>query len=143
MRIRNLEALAGGGAQHQPVSADTGAATLDRRSFLKLTTLAGGGLALGIAPVLAGAQDAKAKPPTPPQAFIIIAPDNTVTVAVNRLEFGQGVHTALPMALAEELDVDWRNVRGMLAPAADPYKDPLFGIQMTGGSTALNHSFQQ
>ncbi|MEW1780729.1 xanthine dehydrogenase family protein molybdopterin-binding subunit [Arthrobacter sp. NPDC080086] len=143
MRIRNLEALAGGGAQHQPASADAGVATLDRRSFLKLSTLAGGGLALGIAPALASAQDAKAKPPSPPQAFIIIAPDNTVTVAVNRLEFGQGVHTALPMALAEELDVDWRNVRGMLAPAADPYKDPGFGIQMTGGSTALNHSFQQ
>lgn len=143
MRIRNLEALAGGGAQHQPASAEAGSATLDRRSFLKLTTLAGGGLALGVVPVLAGAQDAKAKPPSPPQAFIIIAPDNTVTVAVNRLEFGQGVHTALPMALAEELDVDWRNVRGVLAPAGDPYKDPGFGIQMTGGSTALNHSFQQ
>jgi isoquinoline 1-oxidoreductase beta subunit len=66
-----------------------------------------------------------------------------VTVAVNRLEFGQGVHTALPMALAEELDVDWKNVRAILAPAGDPYKDPMFGIQMTGGSTAVNHSFEQ
>ncbi|MGT2427755.1 molybdopterin cofactor-binding domain-containing protein [Cupriavidus basilensis] len=82
-------------------------------------------------------------PPSPPQAFLLIAPDNTVTVAVNRLEFGQGVHTALPMALAEELDVDWRNVRATLAPAGDAYKDPAFGMQMTGGSTALNHSFQQ
>ncbi len=145
MRIRNLEALAGGGARHPAgsASADAGVATLDRRSFLKLTALAGGGLALGVAPVLTGAQDAKAKPPSPPQAFLVIAPDNTVTVAVNRLEFGQGVHTALPMALAEELDVDWRNVRAMLAPAGDPYKDPVFGIQLTGGSTALNHSFAQ
>ncbi len=66
-----------------------------------------------------------------------------MTVAVNRLEFGQGVHTALPMALAEELDVDWKNVRAILAPAGDPYKDPMFGIQMTGGSTAVNHSFEQ
>ncbi|QUP56116.1 molybdopterin-dependent oxidoreductase (plasmid) [Ralstonia syzygii] len=145
MRIRNLEALAGGGAQHPAASApaDAGVATLDRRSFLKLASLAGGGLALGVVPALAGAQDAKAKPPSPPQAFLVIAPDNTVTVAVNRLEFGQGVHTALPMALAEELDVDWRNVRAMLAPAGDPYKDPTFGIQITGGSTALNHSFAQ
>ncbi|CAH0446587.1 Isoquinoline 1-oxidoreductase subunit beta [Ralstonia syzygii subsp. syzygii] len=145
MRIRNLEALAGGGAQHPAASApaDAGVATLDRRSFLKLTSLAGGGLALGVVPALAGAQDVQAKPPSPPQAFLVIAPDNTVTVAVNRLEFGQGVHTALPMALAEELDVDWRNMRAMLAPAGDPYKDPTFGIQITGGSTALNHSFAQ
>lgn len=145
MRIRNLEALAGGGAHDPaaPACADAGVATLDRRSFLKLTALAGGGFALGVAPMLAGAQDAAAKPPSPPQAFLVIAPDNTVTVAVNRLEFGQGVHTALPMALAEELDVDWRNVRATLAPAGDPYKDPLFGIQLTGGSTALNHSFAQ
>ncbi len=140
MRIRNLEAPADGGDRHQDASA-TG--TLDRRSFLKLTALAGGGLALGVAPMLASAQDAKAKPPSPPQAFLIIAPDSTVTVAVNRLEYGQGVHTALPMALAEELDVDWQSVRAVLAPAGEPYKDPVYGIQVTGGSTALNHSFTQ
>ncbi|AGW89090.1 xanthine dehydrogenase family protein molybdopterin-binding subunit [Cupriavidus necator] len=145
MRIRGIEALAGGqGGNDGEARQHGGIATLDRRSFLKLTGLAGGGLALGVAP-LAQAQDA-ARPRTtapPPQAFLIIAPDNTVTVAVNRLEFGQGVHTALPMALAEELDADWRNVRATLAPAGDPYKDPAFGMQMTGGSTALNHSFEQ
>ena len=131
--------MAGGRAPDPSASV----ATLDRRSFLKLTGLAGGGLALGVMPGLGAAQQAAAKPPSPPQAFIVIAPDNTVTVAVNRLEFGQGVHTALPMALADELDADWRNVRATLAPAGDPYKDPDFGLQMTGGSTALNHSFQQ
>lgn len=141
MRIRELEALAGG---NRP-AGEAGTATLNRRGFLKLTGLAGGGLALGVAPALATAQagGAPKAPPAPPQAFLTIAPDNTVTVAVNRLEFGQGVHTALPMALAEELDADWRNVRAVLAPAGDPYKDPMFGMQMTGGSTALNHSFQQ
>ncbi len=143
MRIRGLEALAGGNASRE-AGAGEGIATLDRRSFLKLTGLAGGGLALGVAPALAGAQQGAPKAPaSPPQAFLVIAPDNTVTVAVNRLEFGQGVHTALPMALAEELDADWRNVRATLAPAGDAYKDPVFGMQMTGGSTALNHSFQQ
>lgn len=141
MRIRGIEALAGGSGV--PVAQDA-VAPLTRRSFLKVTGLAGGGLALGIGGVVetAHAQGA-AKPAAPPQAFVRIAPDNTVTVAVNRLEFGQGVHTALPMALAEELDVDWKNVRGMLAPAGDAYKDPMFGIQMTGGSTAVNHSFEQ
>jgi isoquinoline 1-oxidoreductase beta subunit len=142
MRIRGIEALAGGSGA--PGAGADKTAALSRRSFLKITGLAGGGLALGIAGVeSAQAQGAAAKPATPPQAFLRIAPDNTVTVAVNRLEFGQGVHTALPMALAEELDVDWQNVRAMLAPAGDAYKDPMFGIQMTGGSTALNHSFEQ
>ncbi len=145
MRIRGIEALAGGQAGNSgEARPNTGVATLDRRSFLKLTGLAGGGLALGVAPLAQAQEGAKPKAPPPaPQAFLIIAPDNTVTVAVNRLEFGQGVHTALPMALAEELDADWRNVRATLAPAGDPYKDPGFGMQMTGGSTALNHSFQQ
>ncbi|ODV44467.1 carbon monoxide dehydrogenase [Cupriavidus sp. UYMMa02A] len=150
MRIRGLEALAGASSARDGNSAntgdigDSGVAALDRRSFLKLTGLAGGGMALGMVP-LAQAQEGGAPkaPPSAPQAFLVISPDNTVTIAVNRLEFGQGVHTALPMALAEELDVDWRNVRAALAPAGDPYKDPGFGMQMTGGSTAINHSFQQ
>jgi len=149
MRIRGIEALAGGhggqGVQGDNCgTAQGGIATLSRRGFLKLTGLAGGGLALGVAPLAQAQEAGKPKaPPSAPQAFLIIAPDNTVTVAVNRLEFGQGVHTALPMALAEELDADWRNVRATLAPAGDAYKDPAFGMQMTGGSTALNHSFQQ
>lgn len=141
MRIRGIEALAGGSGA--PGAQPEGAATLSRRSFLKISGLAGSGFALGIVGMDAALAQAPAKPVAPPQAFLTIAPDNTVTIAVNRLEFGQGVHTALPMALAEELDVDWKNVRAILAPAGDAYKDPMFGIQMTGGSTALNHSFEQ
>jgi isoquinoline 1-oxidoreductase beta subunit len=139
MRMQRLRALAGGPDFAAPV-------TLDRRTFLKLAGLAGGGFALGAMPASAteaAAGDPKATAPSPPQAFVSIAPDNTVTVAVNRLEFGQGVHTGLPMALAEELDADWRNVRAVLAPAGDPYKDPVIGIQMTGGSSAIKHSYQQ
>ena len=62
---------------------------------------------------------------------------------VNRLEFGQGVQTALPMILADEMDADWSQVVAELAPAADVYKDPVFGIQMVGGSGSIAHSFQQ
>src|SRR5688572_19167394 len=47
------------------------------------------------------------------------------------------------MVLADELDADWANVIAELAPAADVYKDPLFGIQMVGGSGSIAHSFQQ
>ncbi|MRV72781.1 molybdopterin-dependent oxidoreductase [Duganella sp. FT92W] len=116
---------------------------ISRRGFLKAGTVAGSGLILGFvipdASRLAEAGDA-ATPPAP-NAFLRIAPDGAVTVMVNRLEFGQGVQTALPMLIAEELDADWKQVRGELAPADGAYKDPRFGIQMTGGSISVAHSF--
>ncbi|HET9645301.1 MAG TPA: xanthine dehydrogenase family protein molybdopterin-binding subunit [Burkholderiaceae bacterium] len=123
----------------QPVSS------FDRRSFLKLG--AASGFALGLFPVHAAQDDAppgqNGKPMSPPAAFIRVDKDNTVTVQVNRLDFGQGVATTLPMLAAEELDADWSKVRGELAVAGDAYKDREFGIQMTGGSTATPHSWQQ
>jgi isoquinoline 1-oxidoreductase beta subunit len=119
---------------------------LSRRSFIKAGALAGGGLVLGFfmpgSHKFADAADA-AKPVYAPNAFLRIAPDNTVTVMVNRLEFGQGVHTSLPMLIAEDLDADWSQMRGELAPAADIYKDPAFGMQMTGGSGSIAHSYLQ
>lgn len=120
---------------------------VSRRGFLKAGTLATGGLVLGFVLPTGGrfARAADAAKPTvyAPNAFLRVAPDNTVTVMVNRLEFGQGVHTALPMVIADELDADWSQVRAELAPAADVYKDPAFGIQMTGGSGTVAHSFTQ
>src|SRR5271166_4862452 len=120
---------------------------LHRRDFLKLTALAGGGLTVAwVAPAALAAEEAApaaAKKSADPSAFVTINPDNTVEIRVNRLDFGQGALTALPMLLAEELDVDWGQVRGSLAPAGDAYKDPLFGIQMTGGSTGVAHSWVQ
>jgi isoquinoline 1-oxidoreductase beta subunit len=110
-------------------------AVLTRRGFLKSS----GGLVLGF--VIPETGRAAAPAPAAPNAFLRIAPDDTVTVMVNRLEFGQGVHTALPMLVAEELDPDWSRVRAELAPAGDAYKDTLFGIQMTGSSISVAHSF--
>ena len=110
-------------------------AAVTRRGFLKSS----GGLVLGF--VIPGAGRAATPAPAAPNAFLRIAPDDTVTVMVNRLEFGQGVHTALPMLVAEELDPDWSRVRAELAPAGDAYKDTLFGIQMTGSSISVAHSF--
>jgi len=119
---------------------------LSRRNFIKAGAVATSGLVLGFfmpgANKFAQAADA-AKPVYAPNAFLRIAPDNTVTVLVNRLEFGQGVHTALPMLIAEELDADWSQMRGELAPAGDAFKDPAFGMQMTGGSGTIAHSFTQ
>ena len=118
---------------------------LTRRSFMKAGALAGGGLVLGFFMPGANkfARAAEAKPTYAPNAFLRIAPDNTVSVMVNRLEFGQGVNTALPMLIAEDLDADWSQMRGELAPAGDAYKDPAFGMQITGGSGTIAHSYLQ
>src|SRR5438876_11020740 len=79
----------------------------------------------------------------PPDAFVNIRPDGKIVIQVNRLEFGQGIQTGLPLVLADEMDADWTNVIAQLAPAADVYKDPLYGIQLVGGSGSIARSFQQ
>jgi isoquinoline 1-oxidoreductase beta subunit len=124
------------------------AATLPRRSFLKLA--GAGGLALGAFPHLASAQANGAgpaagalKPTQQPSAFVQIAPNGEVTVTINRLEFGQGVQTGLPMILAEELDADWRLVRSRNGSNDAAYLDPAFGIHITGGSNSIKNSFTQ
>lgn len=124
------------------------AATLPRRSFLKLA--GAGGLALGAFPHLAAAQANGAgqaagalKPTQQPSAFVQIAPSGEVTVTINRLEFGQGVQTGLPMILAEELDADWALVRSRNGSNDAAYLDPAFGIQITGGSNSIKNSFTQ
>ena len=129
---------------HAALVRPTGGA-LSRRGFMKAGAAGGAGLVLGF--VVPGAnrfaRAADAKAGSPPNAFLRIAPDNTITVAVNRLEFGQGVHTSLPMLIAEELDADWSQMRGELAPAASVFADPMIGIQLTGGSGSINHSYLQ
>jgi isoquinoline 1-oxidoreductase beta subunit len=119
---------------------------LPRRSFLKLA--GAGGLALGAFPHLAFAQTAGQaasglKPTERPSAFVHIAPNGEVTVTINRLDFGQGVQTALPMILAEELDADWSLVRSQHGTNDAAYADPRFGIHITGGSNSVKNSFTQ
>ena len=142
MRIEWMNGVASVPEHASELAAGAG---VSRRNFMKAAGVLGGGLVLGFfvpgANRFANAQAPKAV--YAPNAFLRIAPDNTITVAVNRLEFGQGVNTGLPMLIAEELDADWSQMRSELAPAADVYKDPLFGIQMTGGSGTINHSYTQ
>ena len=119
---------------------------LNRRSFLRVSAIAAGGLLVSLyfdLP-LAAQEGAPSKPNAyPPDAFVQIKPNGKILITVNRLEFGQGVYTSLPMILADEMDADWSQVIAELAPAADVYKDPLYGIQMVGGSGSIAHSFQQ
>ena len=84
---------------------------LDRRSFLKISVIAGGGIALGLyeSPIgLAQAPQRFAPPPIEPRAFVRIAPDGNVTIIAKNMEAGQGVKTHLPMLIAEELNIDWK-----------------------------------
>lgn len=77
-------------------------------------------------------------------AFIRVAPDNTVTVLVKHIEFGQGPYTGLTTLVAEEMDADWGQMRAAAAPAdVQLYANLAFGIQGTGGSTAMANSFMQ
>ncbi len=79
-----------------------------------------------------------------PNAFVRIAPDDTVTVLVKHIEFGQGPFTGLTTLVAEELDADWSQMRAKAAPAdVTKYANTLFGIQGTGGSTAMANSWEQ
>jgi isoquinoline 1-oxidoreductase beta subunit len=119
---------------------------ISRRSFLRVSATAAGGLLVSLyfELPLAAQEGVQPKPKVyPPDAFVHIKPDGKILITVNRLEFGQGVQTALPMILADEMDADWSQVVAELAPAADVYKDPVFGLQMVGGSSSIANSFQQ
>jgi isoquinoline 1-oxidoreductase beta subunit len=104
---------------------------IDRRSFLQLSSLAGGGFALGLyrAPLVA-AQGPGAPPDLTPQTFIKIAPDGIVTIMARASESGQGMRNMLPMLIAEELDVDWKDVRVEQAEL----DEKKYGAQFSGGS---------
>lgn len=79
-----------------------------------------------------------------PNAFIRVAEDDTVTVIIKHIEFGQGPFTGLSTLVAEEMDADWGQMRAESAPADDEkYKNLLFGLQGTGGSTAMANSYTQ
>jgi isoquinoline 1-oxidoreductase beta subunit len=109
---------------------------VDRRSFLQVTALAGGGMMIGLyAPELL-AQRAGGPAPAPPPLpsnFITINPDNTFTIVAQNPETGQGIKTALPMLIAEELDVDWKQVT---IKQAD-YDNTKYTAQTEGGSRAI------
>lgn len=125
---------------------DAPAEGLQRRGFLKMATASG--FALGAFPLVAavqqgGAAPAGLKPTDQPAAFVRIDRDGTVWVTINRLEFGQGVQTGLPLILAEELDADWSKVRSVNGNAHPAYADPRMGIHLTGGSNSIKNSYTQ
>jgi isoquinoline 1-oxidoreductase beta subunit len=109
---------------------------MDRRGFLRVSALAGGGLMIAgyFEPIAAFAQQQGRTPPPPlvPNAFITIARDGKVTIIGKNPEIGQGIKTALPMLIAEELDVNWDDVH-----VEQGDLDARYGAQSAGGSTAV------
>ena len=118
-----------------------------RREFLKTGALISGGLVIAFvvpgARRFAGAQPLGASRPFAPNAFLRVGSDDNVTVLLAHSEMGQGIWTALPMLIAEELDADWSKIKVEHADAAPVYAHTAFGIQMTGGSTSTWSEFDR
>jgi len=103
---------------------------VDRRTFLRVTALAGGGILFGAVPDLGADSPLVGAMPFSPSPFIRITPDGLVTIMAKNPEVGQGVKTMLPMLIAEELEVPWGEIRIEQAQS-DP---SLYGVQSAGGS---------
>jgi len=110
---------------------------MQRRDFLQVTGTIGAGLVVGFR-----IPNRRGVAPFAPNAWLRIATDNSVLVVVDRSEMGQGVTTALPMLLAEELEADWTKIRFEFAPADKAYINRLFGIQGTGGSSSVRAAWK-
>jgi isoquinoline 1-oxidoreductase beta subunit len=123
---------------------------VSRRAFLSVSAAAGGGMLLALS--IPGHADAAVAARAPAasehpehdvdlNAYVTIAPDNTITIMSKIPEIGQGIKTSLPMIVAEELDADWHNVRIVQAPL----DTKAYGIQFAGGSfsTPMNWDLQR
>ncbi|MGH7945984.1 MAG: molybdopterin cofactor-binding domain-containing protein, partial [Opitutaceae bacterium] len=113
---------------------------VNRRDFLKLTGLAGGGLALAfyIRTGGAAAADTMAKGDFAPNAFIRITPSGAVTIVSKQPEMGQGVKTSLPMIIAEQLEVNWKDI----TIEQGDFDEKKFGSQSAGGSRSTPNNYE-
>jgi isoquinoline 1-oxidoreductase beta subunit len=115
---------------------------LDRRAFLQVSAVAGGGLLIGLYAPAAAAQGRAGGPGASaeslaPNTYITVHPDNTFTIISKNPETGQGIRTALPQVIADEFDVDWAQVTIQQADL-----DPKYGAQFEGGSRAIPSNYQ-
>lgn len=112
-----------------------------RRQFLQVSALAGTGLVLGVGVAWPGESTAAIEGVFKPNAWIVVHPDERVSLVCHRNEMGQDVHTSLTMLLAEELAVDPLRVTVEEAPADPVYINRLMGSQITGGSTSMRDAW--
>ncbi|MFO1426104.1 MAG: molybdopterin cofactor-binding domain-containing protein [Steroidobacteraceae bacterium] len=125
-------------------SIDPGAA-LNRRRFLQYSAAATGGLAIAIALPACSDKPSAAAPATPrtvaANAWLRIGTDERISFLCDRAEMGQGVYTALPTLLAEELGVPLARIEVEFAPPGKEYVNDLLGTQITGGSTSVRDAW--
>ena len=132
-------------ASHSAVSDQSGSANgLSRRTFLQAGAAAGGGLMLSLSLPFAGGEAEAAADGFAPNAFIRIGGDGLVVLTMPYVEMGQGTYTSIPMLIAEELEVDLKQVRLEHAPPDEKlYGNPLLGgLQATGNSNAIRAAWQ-
>ena len=105
---------------------------IDRRSFLRVSATAAGGLVISLH--LPKSVSAKADPESfAPNAFIKIDPDNTISIWSKNPDIGEGIKTSMPMIVAEELEADWSKVKVQQADL----NEKIYGGQGTGGSNSI------
>src|SRR5215471_6669065 len=112
---------------------------LNRRTFLKTTVAAGGGLMIGgYIAFDRGDAELLAAGSFEPNIWLKVNSDDTVRIMLTQLEMGQGVMTSMPMLVAEELDMDWSKIKTEWTPADAKYGNPNFGgQQLTAGSNSV------
>ena len=134
--------------QTTPSQEAADAEGFSRRAFLMVSAAAGGGLMLDFMLPQSAAEATVAKTgeavalnvvPDATHAYMRIAPDGIVTLAAKNPEIGQGVKTSLPQIIAEELDVDWKNVRCEQSEV----DQKSYGVQFAGGSLSIPMNYMQ
>ena len=119
--------------------------TMNRRAFLKAGAGASGGLMLSLSlPGCASVQTGY-EPETgewQPDAWLELTRDDEIFFTLARVEMGQGTYTGLTTLIAEELNIDPSRIKPKFAPAAPQYRNPLYKLQLTGGSTSLATSWE-
>jgi isoquinoline 1-oxidoreductase subunit beta len=151
-----MQPATGGKEAAAAAPADAAPAAAGRRDFCGRTARLGAGLLLAMTvPVFGGHARASGGPgaraagaagaaaPAELNAWLKIAPDDSITVLVDRSEMGQGVYTALPMLLAEELEVDFTSIRIVAAPVGDAYVNAGNGGQITGTSNSVTDAWEK
>ena len=119
--------------------------TMNRRDFLKVSAGASGSLILAVSVPGCASVQTGYQPETgewKPDIWLELTRDDEIIFTLARVEMGQGTYTGLTTLVAEELDVEPGRIKVRFAPVAPEYRNPLFGLQLTGGSTSLASSWE-